>query len=231
MKKVLLPLVACCAAVFCRRADAGLTFEKILLSHTANLSETQVSAEFKFKVTGGKTIKISDVATYCSCLKAKTKDGKTEYKDGEEGIIETAFQLGTFDGEVTKQVVVVSDDPEQPEITLAVKVTIPPLYKVEPEHLIWTVGDEAAGKTMKFTILGDKPVEVKELVSSRENMVAELKEIKKGREYEIKLTPKSTAEAMLGILRVETNAPFPRYQKRLLFFSVTKPKADPAPKK
>ena len=29
-----------------------------------------------------------------------------EFKDGEEGIIETAFLLGTFEGEVAKQVVV-----------------------------------------------------------------------------------------------------------------------------
>jgi hypothetical protein len=230
MKTVLSLLVVCCAILSSSWARAGLTFEKTLLSYTANHSDTQVSADFKFKVTGGKTIKISDVATYCSCLKAKTKDGKTEYKDGEEGVIETAFQLGTFDGEVTKQVVVVSDDAEQKEITLAVKVTIPPLYKIEPEHLIWTVGDEAKGKTMKFTILGDKDIEVTGLVSSRESMVGELKEIKKGREYLITLTPKSTAEPMLGVLRVETNAPFPRYQKRLLFFSITKQKVDPVQK-
>jgi hypothetical protein len=229
MKTVFSLLVACCAVLLCPMARAGLTFEKTLLSKTANHSDTQVSADFKFKVTGGKTITISDVATYCSCLKAKTKDGKTEFKDGEEGVIETAFSLGTFEGEVTKQVVVISDDPEQKEITLGVTVTIPPLYKVEPEHLIWTVGDEAKAKTMKFTVLGDKPIEVTGLVSSRDTMVAELKEIKKGREYEITLTPKTTEAAMLGVLRVETNAPFTRYQKRLLFFSITRQKVDPVP--
>jgi len=229
MKTALSLFAVCCAVLTCPLARAGLTFEKTLLTYTANHSDTEVSANFKFKVTGGKTIKIADVATYCSCLKAKTKDGKTEFKDGEEGVIETAFQLGTFDGEVTKQVVVVSDDPDQKEITLALKVTIPPLYKVEPEHVIWTVGDEAKGKTMKFTILGDKEVTVTGLASSRDSVTAELKEIKKGREYQITLTPKTTEDAMLGVLRVETNAPFPRYQKRLLFFSITKQKVNPVP--
>jgi hypothetical protein len=207
----------------------GLTFERTLFKQTAKHGDTEVTADFKFKVTGDKTVNIKDVATYCSCLKAKTKDGKTEFKPGEEGIVETAFLLGTFEGEVTKQVEVVTDDPNHKEITLGVKVTIPPLYKVEPEHLIWTVGDEAKAKTMKFTVLGDKEINVTGLVSSRENMVAELKEIKKGREYEIKLTPKTTEEPVLGVLRVETNAPFTRYQKRLLFFSITRQKVDPVP--
>ncbi len=223
MKTVLSLLIACGALLSCSVARAGLTFEKTLLTFTANHGDTEVKADFKFKVTGGKPITISDIATYCSCLKAKTKDDKLTFKDGEEGVIETAFQLGTFDGNVTKQVVVISDDPDQKEITLGVRVNIPPLFKVEPEHLTWAVGEKAAPKTIKFTVLGDKDIEVTNLVSSRENMVSELKEIKKGREYEIILTPKTTEEPILGILRVETNATFPRYQRRLLFFSVKKP--------
>src|SRR5688572_23350622 len=112
-------------------ARAGLTFDKTVLDHKATHAETEFAADFKFKVTGGKPVKIRNIDTYCSCLKAKTKDGRMEFKDGEEGVIETAFRLGTFEGEVAKQVVVVTDDPAQPEITLTVRAVIPPLYKVE----------------------------------------------------------------------------------------------------
>ena len=227
MKSFLPLLVFCCAAFAASVARAGLTFEKTEIKHTATHDETETAADFKFKVTGGKPIKILDIQTYCSCLKAKTKDGRMEFKDGEEGIIETAFLLGTFDGEVAKQVVVTTDDPAQREITLTAKVTIPPIFKVEPESLVWTMGDDPKSKTMKFTVLGDKEIAVTGLVSSRDSMVAEVKEIKKGREYEITLTPKTTAEAMLGVLRVETDAPYARYQKRLLFFNVSRSKLPP----
>lgn len=210
-------------------AWAGLEFEKTELSQTAGREDAKTTASFKFKVTGGKTIKITDIATYCSCLKAETKDGRMEFKDGEEGVIDTAFLLGTFEGEVAKQVVVTTDDPAQPEITLTVKVTIPAVYKVEPESVAWDVGEEAKGKKIKFTILDEKAIAVTGLVSSRENMVAEVKEVKKGREYEITLTPKTTEEPMLGVLRVETDAPYARYQKRLLFFNVKRPKAAAPP--
>lgn len=229
MKTVHSILTLCCLILGAIPAGAGLTFEKTEIKHTATHEETEVAADFKFKVTGTKPVKITDIATYCSCLKAKTKDGRMEFKPGDEGVIETAFLLGTFEGEVAKQVQVTTDDPAHPEITLTAKVTIPPIYKVEPESLAWTVGDEPKAKTMKLTVLGDKDIAVTDVVSSRENMAAEVKEITKGRVYEITLTPRTTAEPILGVLRVETDAPYPRYQKRLLFFNVTKRKLTPQP--
>ena len=224
-----LPLVLLGILLSSLPARAGLEFEKTVISESAGRDETQTKASFKFKVTGGKAVKIMEIETYCSCLKAETKDGRMEFKDGEEGIIETAFLLGTFEGEAAKQVVVTTDDPAQPEITLTVKVTIPAVYKVEPESVAWDVGEEAKAKKIKFTILDEKPIAVTGLVSSRENMNAEVKEVKKGREYEITLTPKTTAEPMLGVLRVETDAPYARYQKKLLFFNVKRPKTAAPP--
>jgi len=229
MKPLPAPAILCLLTVLCTPLRAGLEFEKTEIAHTVKHSDTEVGGEFKFKVTGGKTIKITDIATYCSCLKARAKDGRTEFKDGEEGIIETAFLLGTFEGEVAKQVALQTDDPAQPEIILAVKVRIPPVFKVEPESLKWGVGEEAKSKTMKFTVLDEHDIAVTGLVSSRENMTAEVKEVKKGREYELTLTPKTTAEPMMGVLRVETDAPYVRFKKRLVFFNVIRPKAAPAP--
>lgn len=229
MKTVLSFAIVSLLAIFCPPARAGLEFEKTEIAHKAKHSDTEVAADFTFKVTGGKTVKLTDIATYCSCLKAKAKDGRTEFKDGEEGVIETAFLLGTFEGEVSKQVAVQTDDPAQPEILLTVKVTIPPVFKVEPESLKWELGEEARAKTMKLTVLDEKDIAVTGLVSSRDNMLAEVKEIKKGREYAITLTPKTTSEPMIGVLRVETDAPYDRFKKRLLFFNVTRAKAAPAP--
>ena len=206
-------------------ARAGLEFESTVLTRTARASDNEVSGEFKFKVTGEKTVTIKDIASYCSCLKAVTKGDKMEYKPGEEGVVQVAFQLGSFEGEVTKQVDILSDDAAHPEIQLGVKVTIPAVFKMEPESVRWDVGEEAKPKTIRITVLDEKEIAVTALESSRENMAASLKEVKKGREYEVTLTPKTTTDPMLGILRVETNAPYPRFQKRLLFFSVTKPKA------
>ena len=210
-------------------AGAGLEFEKPVYEYTSKHNETEFPAEFKFKVTGDKAVTIKDLPTYCHCLKAAPKGDKFVYRPGETGVIEAKFLLGTFEGEQTKQVDVITDDPAQPEIQLAVKVTIPPLYKMEPESLEWAIGEEAKSKTIKVTILDEKEIAITGLETSRENMAATFKEVKKGKEYEITLTPKSTADPMLGVLRVETNAPYARFQKRLLFFGIKKPTAQPAP--
>ena len=203
-------------------ARAGLEFEAISVERTAQHSDTEVAVDFKFKVTGDKPITISEIQTYCSCLKAKTKGDKKVYQPGEEGVVETAFQLGTFEGSVPKQVKVASDDAAKPEIELTVTVNIPVLYQVEPSKVSWTVGEAPAAKTMKVTILGEKDIHVTGTVSSREGMTVTTREMKPGREYELTFTPKTTAEPMLGLLRVETDAPYPRYQKKLLFFNIVR---------
>jgi hypothetical protein len=227
MKRIRALLCTCLSVAWVLPARGGITFEKAELAHKAGHGEVQVTGEFKFKVTGGP-VKILDVETYCDCLKAQTKDGRMEFKDGEEGVIETAFRLGNFEGEVAKQVVVTTDDPAARATTLTVKVTIPHLFEIEPEHVRWQAGDEPKPKSIKFKIIGDKPVAVTKVVSSRDVVTAEFREVTKGREYEIILTPKSTAEPVFGVLRVETDAPWPRFQKRLLFFNVSRPGA-PAP--
>ncbi len=215
-------------------AQAGIEFEKTEIQKTAGHSDTETAAAFKFKITGEKDVTISDIQTYCSCLKASAKDGKTVFKPGEEGTIETLFQLGSFEGAVPKQVTVMSDDKEHPEIQLTVTVTIPVLYLLEPAQVSWVIGDEPTPKSMKLTIMGEKEIKVTGVVSSRDGMVITSKELKTGREYELTFSPKSTAEPMLGLARVETDAPYARYQKKLVFFNVTKfrppaDKAAPAP--
>jgi hypothetical protein len=131
---------------------------------------------------------------------------------------------------VAKQVSVTTSEPGAQDTVLTVRVSIPQVFQIEPEHLKWEVGEEAKAKKIKFKILGEKPIAVTGLVSSRENMLAEFKEVSKGREYEITLTPASTAEPVMGVLRVETDAPWTRFQKRLLFFNVMRPRP-PAPPK
>ena len=211
------------------RVAAGIEFAKPSQALTAGHNDTEVAGEFGFTVTGDKPVKILEIKSYCSCLKAKTKDGRMEFKPGDTATIDTAFLVGSFEGEVSKHVVVTTDDANQKDINLTLTVTIPKVYEITPDQVTWNVGEAPTGKKVKFTVLNENAIHVTAVVSTRENMKAEAKEIKKGREYEITLTPTSTAEPMLGALRIETDAPFPRYQKRLMFFNVLKKRAGTPP--
>lgn len=203
----------------------GLRFPESRVVRTAGHGDTEVAVSFPFEVVGDRAVKITDIRTYCSCLSVGTKDGKKEFGPGESGSIEAVFELGAFEGEVEKSLGVTTDLGGEAETELKVVVTIPVLYEAEPANVAWVVGDEPVGKTIRLRMRGDQPIRVVNAVSSRENMVVEAKEVEAGREYLLTLTPKTTAEPMLGMLRVETDAPWERYRKKLLFFNVAKPSA------
>lgn len=203
----------------------GLRFPELRVVRTAGHGDTEVAVSFPFEAVGDRAVKITDIRTYCSCLSVGTKDGRKEFGPGERGSIEAVFELGAFEGEVEKSLGVTTDLGGGAETELKLAVTIPVLYEVEPANVAWVVGDEPVGKTIRLRMRGDQPIRVVNAVSSRENMLVEAKEVEPGREYLLTLTPKTTAEPMLGMLRVETDAPWERYRKKLLFFNVAKPSA------
>ena len=202
-------------------AQAGLEFEKPVQSAVVKVADTEIGTKFAFKVTGDKAVKITEIRTFCSCVRAQTVDGKMEFKPGETGVIDTAFEVGGFEGELKKEVVVTTDDPGQPPLHLVLQINIPGVFEITPSQLVWQVGEPAAEKTVRIKVLGDDPVAVTAAVSSRETVKAVVREIAAGKEYELSVTPAATDTKVLGIVRVETNSKYPRYQKRLVFFNIT----------
>lgn len=219
------------AAAFLMAATAvhaGLEFETPDLKVDAGHAEVSAPGIFKFKVTGDRAVTITDIQTTCSCLKAASKDDKKTFQPGESGQIETAFQLGTAEGEVAKRLTIHTDDPAHAEIPLSLTVNVKPLFSIEPNHVIWAVGDKAEGKTIRVKMLGEDPVKITSTQSTRDNITVEVKAVKEGREYEVIVTPKDTSAPMLGALTLITDCKFERYQRRMVFFNVQRRKAEPA---
>jgi hypothetical protein len=63
-------------------------------------------------------------------------------------------------------------------------------------------------------------MKITRISSTREQVEFSFKEITPGKEYEVTVKPKSTAEVMLGALKIETDSKIPKYQRQLSFFSV-----------
>lgn len=213
------------------QAWAGLEFEKPVQAAEVKISDAEIATKFAFRVTGDKPVKITDIRTFCSCVRAQTLDGKMVFQPGERGVIDTAFEVGGFEGELKKEVVVTTDDATQPESRLVLEVKIPAMFEITPAQLIWQVGETAAAKTVRIKVVGTDIVKVTAAVSSRESMMTALREVTAGKEYEVDVTPAATDMKMLGLVRVETDSVYPRYQKRLIFFNITdkKPSGDIIP--
>ena len=208
-------------------AGAGLEFEKPVQSAEVKISDAEIGTKFAFKVTGDKPVRITDIRTFCSCVRAQTLDGKMVFQPGESGVIDTAFEVGSFEGELKKEVVVTTDDAAHPETRLVLEVKIPGMFELTPAQLVWQVGEAPAPKTVRIRVLGDDPVRVTGAVSSRETMTTGIREVAAGKEYEITVTPAATDTKVLGLVRVETDSKYPRYQKRLVFFNITDKKPMP----
>lgn len=210
-------------------AWAGLEFEKPTQQGVVKIEDSQIGTKFAFKVTGDKPVKIVDIRTFCSCVVAKTVDDRMEFKPGDTGEIEAVFEVGGFEGELKKEVLVTTDDPAVQPSRLVLEVKIPGLFEITPAQLVWMVGEKPEAKSVKIKVLGDQPVVMKAAVSSRESMAASIREITPGKEYELIVTPASTEKKVLGLVRVETDSKYPRYQKRLVFFNITDKPMAPAP--
>ena len=60
-------------------------------------------------------------------------------------------------------------------------------------------------------------------------MSVEMKEIEKGRVYDLILTPKTTTELELGIIKLVTDCKIAKYTERSVFFNIVRPKAATKP--
>ena len=221
MKQILLiGLIAAAASAVTARA--GLVFERELATETAAPSADTHTSKFAFKNTGAKPVTISEIQTTCGCLGA-TSD-KTVYQPGESGLVSATIKLGTFEGDLLKSIYVMSDDEEAPKRQLQMKITIPRLMEVTPEVTTWSVGDPADPKKLTIKVLRDEPIEVTAVSSTRDNFTVELREVTKGRHYEVTMTPKSTDTPTLGAVKIETNCELARYKSRLAFFNIVRPR-------
>lgn len=219
-------LLCLCAGLLPVSVRADLVTEVPVIELKPKPEDESVTTDFVFYNKGTKPVKVLNIESACSCLSASLD--KAVYEPGEKGIGKAEFKVSSFTGRHEKAVHIQTDDPAQSEWIVNFVLDVPEVIKIEPKTLQWWMGDEVEAKTTKVTMLGDAPMTIKGITSTRENVEYSIKEIKPGREYEITVKPKSTNEVMLGALKIETDSAIPKYQRQLAFFSVyRKPGAKP----
>jgi len=200
-------------------AQAGFKFESTLVELKPDFGQERATAVFKFTNldTPGT---VREIETSCGCLSA-TSD-KRSYAAGEAGQVTAEFHIKGMSGNVERTINFVSGNKGEAPIRLAVRVYVPELIVVEPPMLTWSIGESPSPKAYKVTMQGPDPIAIKTISSSRRNVAASLKTITPGRVYEIQVTPQSTADALLGMVRIETDTRFRDQQKQMAFYRVDK---------
>ncbi len=198
-------------------ALAKFEFESTVVDVQAEFGSEQVTALFRF--TNGNTPgTVRTIETSCGCLYASAN--KKTYAPGESGEVKAVFNIKGMSGSVERSVSFVSGDRGEPPVRLAVRVHIPLLIEIEPKMLTWAIGERATPKRARITMKGDEPIQIKSLSSSRRNVTATLHPVEPGRVYEIEVTPETTGDTLLGVVRFETDTRFREQQRQMAFYRV-----------
>jgi hypothetical protein len=204
---------------------AGLEFKELTKEITPKSSETQVTADFEFTNTSSKPVAIAKTDPGCSCLKVEVSGGKLKYGPGESGSIRATFDIGNAAGTVDKMVMLWldGDAAEKPSARLSIRVHIPVLITLEPKTLTWFLGEKPDPKTIHIHMAEGKTIHVSTAKSSSDAFATEVKEVERGRKYDLVITPKATASPGIGVIRIDTDCEIPKHKIQQAFAVVRKP--------
>jgi len=200
--------------LFATPALADLTWETQEQTFHAKASEKQVVAKYRFTNTGNAPVKIENVKTSCGCTTAGLK--KTEYAPGESGVIEAKFAFGGRTGKQEKGIAVsIAGEPLPTILRLLVDIEEP--VKLQPQFVIWKVGDKPNAQIIRLTVADDVPAKVLSVESDNPLIKAELTPSQNGKSYEVQVTPSDTVRPAAATLIIRTDYPTDNPQVRYAY--------------
>lgn len=207
----------------------SLKFENDLHEAHAGLTEDVIIREFKFTNTSDKPIKIRHADAGCTCVSVEFFKGQSTYAAGESGVMRVAFKVENAQGTVDKIVLIWLDgDPEEkPSSQVTFRIHIPIAIALEPKTLNWDLNSKPEPKSIRVNINYEKPVHVTKLSSSSDNFTAEIITVVKGKSYDVRVTPKSTATQGICVIGIETDIELEKFQKQQGFARVISPNKKP----
>jgi Protein of unknown function (DUF1573) len=186
-------------------AFAQLAWDKTEQTFNATPEDGAVVAKYKFTNTASKPIKIQSVISSCGCTTVAL--AKREYAPGESGEIEATYTISGHTGNQYKYILVsTSAAPGQP-ITLKLNVYIQERVSVEPQVVLWRVGEQPSPKAIQIAIGGNTAIKILSVTSDNPTIKVKLREVKPGKEYEAQVTPDNAAQRVSATLFIRTDYP------------------------
>ena len=92
-----------------------------------------IETDFVIRNVGGSDLVITDARPSCGCT---VSSFDKLVKPGAEGKVHTSVDTKSFTGPISKSVLVVSNDPERPQMNLFVKAVVKPFVDVAPQAYV-----------------------------------------------------------------------------------------------
>jgi hypothetical protein len=185
--------------------SAQLKWDQPKQTLTPSPGEKAVTAKFGFTNVGPSPITIIDVHPSCGCTTATL--AKKDYAPGESGEIEAKLNFAGHVGHQEKWIYVTTNLAGSEPALLSLGVDIPPEVTIQPEFVMWRVGDPLEPKTMQVVIPEGIPIKLVVAQADNPIMQVRLREVQAGKEWEVKVTPTSTREAVKVVVTIRSDYP------------------------
>lgn len=179
-----------------------LTWQEKSIRLDAKLGEQKTVVSFPFSNGANTAITIRQIATSCSCTAAKLD--KKVFEPGEAGKIDVAFAHEARVGVQKKSVIVITDDPVNPNIELNLTVNIPEWVEIKPAFVMWKTRSPDQAKELHVK-LGDPGMVL--LKVNNDSKDFEVKISDDNGELKVLVKPKSTEKPVRSGIDVTVRLP------------------------
>lgn len=202
-------------------ARAGLSFASTALDVKADSGAAQLIVKFPFQNSGRETVTLFSTESDCGCTTA-TLDKKI-FQPGESGAITVNFAIGDRVGPQEKKVRVRASDQNEPHV-LTFKTNIPVFARVLPQFVYWANGEKPDPKSMFFEVVdASSPVKKLTAISNNPAIMPTVREVEKGRKFEIVITPGATEKFLLATIQLNAELGDNKPPRLLQAYATIKP--------
>ncbi|MBV9130368.1 MAG: hypothetical protein JO298_08265 [Verrucomicrobia bacterium] len=90
---------------------------------------------------------------------------------------------------------------------LRLHVYIQETVKIEPQFVLWQLGEEPAPKVIHIAVAQDAAAKIVSVTSDNPALKVKLTELKPGKVYEVQITPDSATKPAAATLMIRTDYP------------------------
>jgi hypothetical protein len=184
---------------------AGLQWENPIQDFRLQPGAKDLETVFRFKNTGAYPVRIRRLRTSCGCLTARAE--RRAYAPGEAGAVEAVFKIGDRTGMQTKSILVETDDDDDPNTLIGMRVLIRSSAELSRRVLLWRRNGEPAPQGVTLDVLQDEPMKIARVLCSNPIFRTKVRTLEKGRKYEVLVEPASTEKRATATIRILTDQP------------------------
>ncbi len=200
-----------------RHKAGDLVFRPYSQKVSADPGKKTLEVSFSVENTGSAPAGIASLESGCECLEVSIDVNPIPARG--KATISGVFDIEKLRGSADRKITVVPEGARR-AIFLTTSIEIEPIYEIDETMTTWSRGSQPETKTVTFRVVRDKPVHVLAAESKRPEVACELVEVEKGRLYHLRLTPASTEDSLLGIVRLKTDCEIESYAHPLAYYSI-----------